>query len=114
MNTTTRGNRLHVYDATLDLVRALRPLLPRIKRISPTLETQLRRALESCALNLAEGRAHIGRTQSHSWRIAQGSAHEVHSALEIAEALGGLEHASLADIYALLDRIHAMLYRMTH
>ena len=113
MNTTTRGNRLDVFVATVELTRCLRPVFPRVKRISSSLENQMRRALESCGVNIVEGQAHVGGSQLQAWRIARGSAREVHGALEIAEAMG-LEHDALEEAYALLDRIHAMLYRMTH
>jgi four helix bundle protein len=49
----------------------------------------------------------------HHFEMAAGSASEVTTALRIAVAKRSISPAEFADIDALLDRIRAMLYRLT-
>lgn len=58
--------------------------------------------------------ATAGLDRIHCWRIAAGSAEEVRASLLVADAWGYVEPGLLAPSLALLDRISAMLYRMTH
>jgi four helix bundle protein len=109
MDTGLHG--LHAYGAALGVVRGLGPLVESLRRQDRDLADQLRRAAASVVLNLAEGSGRRGLDRMHCYRIAQGSAREVRAALEVAQALGLLE--SSADVEALLDRVLAMLWRMT-
>jgi four helix bundle protein len=97
-----------------ELVGALRSILPTIRLHDPDLASQLRRAATSVTLNLAEGAQRIGRDRLHLYRIASGSAAEVHAALDIALAWGYAPRACLAPAQALAGRVVAMLWRLTH
>ena len=106
------GNRFHVYEAALGLVAALRPVPERLKGEDRGLADQMRRAASSVALNIAEGNRRAGLDRVHFFRIAAGSAAEVKAALEIAAAWGMIDAAPVAD--AELDRVLAMLWKLTH
>ena len=66
------------------------------------------------ALNLKEGSRRHGGDKTHAFRVAAGSADEVLGALEVAVAWGYLGESTTERARALLDRLGAMLYRLTH
>lgn len=74
----------------------------------------MRRAAASVVLNIAEGTQRTGKDRLHHYRIAAGSAAEVRSALGLARAWGYVEVAAVATVDVLLDRVLAMLWRLTH
>jgi len=105
------------FDAltiALLLARALRDPLDELARRDRDLADQARRATSSLALNLSEGRLRVGKDRAHAFRIAAGSAGELHTALRLAVAWGYLDENRLEEAYALLDREHAMLWNLTH
>ena len=101
----------HVYGAALDLVSALRPVLGQLKKSDRALADQLRRAASSVVLNIAEGNRRSGQDRLQFFRIAAGSAAEVRAALEVARAWGHL--GPCADVEVLLDRVLAMLWKLS-
>ena len=108
------GGRFDAHDVAIELVRALRPLVERMARRDRDLASQLRRAASSVPMNLAEGAARSGADRLHHYRIAAGSAAEIRTALILSEAWGLLDAPSLSLSQALLDRVIAMLHRLTH
>ncbi len=106
-----------MFDAleiALRMVASLRSPLRELQRNDPDLHRQVRRAAASVTLNLAEGRRRSGGDRVHLWRVAAGSADEVHSALRTAVALGDLREEELAECFELLDRVLAMAWKLTH
>ena len=101
-------------DVTHAFLAALAETVAQIARRDHDLARQLRRAGSSIALNLAEGRQRAGRDQLHLYRIAAGSAAEVTAALDVALAWRHITPAQRAALDATLDRVRAMLYRLTH
>ncbi len=93
---------------------ALRPLMARLRQQDPELEKQTRRAANGIALQLAESRRRVGKDRLHLGRVAEGSTDEVCAALRLAQAWGYLDADSLARPFALLDRLQAMCWRLTH
>ncbi|MGA7741678.1 MAG: four helix bundle protein, partial [Polyangia bacterium] len=83
-------------------------------RRDPDLCRQIRRAASSVAMCLAEGSQRTGRDRFHLYRVAAGSAAEVRTALALATTWGYVAQAQAAPAYALLDRIVAILWRLTH
>jgi four helix bundle protein len=104
----------HALEVSLELARSLRGPLRRIRGHDPKLYQQLRTAASSLALNVAEGRGRAGKDRRHHWRIAAGSAFEVQAALRLAEAWGDLEPQESCEAHRLVDRVLAMLWRVTH
>ena len=102
----------HVYGAALGLVSGLRPVLGALAKADRSLADQLRRAASSVVLNIAEGNRRTGKDRLHFFRIAAGSAAEARAALEVARAWGMVGAAPVAE--AELDRVLAMLWRLTH
>jgi four helix bundle protein len=100
------------HDVSLELIRELRVLLPAIQRFDRDLATQLRTAATSVTLNLSEGQRSGGGNQRRHYEIAHGSANEVKGALAVAQAWGLLADPSRAR--AILDRLLALLWRLTH
>jgi len=101
----------HVYARSIELIRALRPLIGRLEKRDKDLARQLRRAASSIPLNIAEGNRRTGRDKSYHFRVAAGSAAESSAALEVAQAWGHLEDTSTA--LDLLDQIRAMLWTLS-
>ncbi|HSN20532.1 MAG TPA: four helix bundle protein [Usitatibacter sp.] len=100
------------HDVSLDLIRELRTLLPAIQRFDRELATQLRTAATSVTLNLSEGQRSGGGNQRRHYEVAHGSANEVKGALAVAEAWGWIDDPERAR--AILDRLLALLWRLTH
>ena len=88
--------RFLAYDLSIDLIRCLREPLAVIQRHDAALAKQGRNAINSVALNLAEGSGRAGGDRQHHFRIALGSLREVGAVLEIAAAHGWLASPALA------------------
>jgi four helix bundle protein len=114
MSQPTRRTGFDAYDVALEIVAAIAPLVDRVRRRDPDLGKQLRRALSSIPLNIAEGRRRQGKDRQYHYTIAAGSADEVAATLDVATACGWLECRTIAPTLRLLDRELAMLWRLTH
>jgi four helix bundle protein len=79
---------LRIIDVILNLIREVAPLADAIGRRDPALAKQLRDALSSVALNVAEGSDQRGERRTNHYAIALGSARESFIALRAAEAWG--------------------------
>ncbi len=105
-----------MFDAlemSLKVLEQLAPIEVRIRRKSASLAKQLANASESIALNLGEGRLRHDGDQRRHFEMAAGSASEVTVALRIALAKRYITDAEAAEVDAVLDRVRAMLYRLT-
>lgn len=102
------------FEISLQLIESLRSPIARLQNHDSSLCSQLRRAASSVSLNLNEGRRRVGKDRLHLWRIAAGSADEVRASLRVAQAWGYIEAAALEQSFVLVDRVLAMLWRMTH
>jgi four helix bundle protein len=100
------------YEVSLEVVRALRPILPIIETHDRDLADQLKRAATSVVLNLAEGQRSAKGNKNKHYAIAHGSANEVKGALQTAVAWGWLEQPQ--EIVSVVDRQLALLWRLTH
>jgi four helix bundle protein len=106
--------KFDALEVSLDVIKGLRGVLPRVYSSDRSLHDQMKRAASSVALNLSEGFRRAGKDRTQFWRIAAGSADELRAALRVAEAWGYLGSKDTAGILDLLDRILAMTWRMTH
>jgi four helix bundle protein len=77
-----------------------------------TLEDQLRRALLSTVLAVAEGSARSGADRMARFRCARGEASEAAAALEVIMLLGLAPAERVEAVRALLSRVYAMLTRL--
>ena len=99
------------YEVAKQLVVHLREQVPVIQRVDPDLADQLKRAASSVVLNLAEGQRFDNGNKLRHYKIAQGSAHEVRAALDVAEGWGYIPHATAER--EVLDRLLALLWKLT-
>jgi four helix bundle protein len=104
--------RLDAYQAALALVATAAKLLPSFRRFDSSLESQLKRALPSVPLNLAEGMRRTGRDRAHLLAIALGSASEVQAVIDVGRALEIITAEQATPVEELADRVCAMLYRL--
>jgi len=102
---------LKIYPVTLDVIRRLRPLLVVIERKDRDLGRQLRRCSASCAPNLGEGSYSRGRNRAAKYHVALGSAREMLSCLEVAEAFGYISPVD-ASLRGDFDRVIGSLVRL--
>jgi four helix bundle protein len=107
-------SRFATYDLAMQATLALRPLLDPINRRDPDLCRQIRRAASSVAMCLDEGSQRVGRDRFHLYRVAAGSAAEVRTALALAANWGYIAQPQAAPAQALLDRVVAILWCLTH
>jgi len=103
--------QLDALDIAHQVIRQVRALVAAIAACDPDLARQIRRAATSVPLNLSEGRQRAGKDRKHLWRVAAGSAAETAEALHVAVSWG---YVDAADALASLDRVRAMLWRLTH
>ena len=99
------------YDLSLQLVRALRPVIGRIERRDKDLARQLHRAASSVTLNLAEGNHSDPGNRRARFFTAAGSAKETQAALQVAVAWGYADSSQGVD---LADRVVALTYRLAN
>jgi four helix bundle protein len=103
---------LHLYTLAILLVQRLARYVREIERHDPDLARQMRRALTSVPLNLAEGMNARGKNRVARYDTALGSENEVIACLDVGEALGYIAVAP-AD-RDLAERVRATLLRLVH
>jgi len=105
---------LQVAELSFQVIEVLRPLMPRIKRQDRSLADQLTRAATSVALNIAEGDHSDPGNRKARFHTAAGSASESLAALRAATCWGYLSANDAEAATALLRRVVAMLWKLTH
>ncbi len=90
---------LRIYEVVLELIRSFCAIIAEIERHDSDLARQLRRALTSVPLNIAEGSRSRGKNRNARYQNAAGSMEESIAAVEAAAALGYLDElpADLVD-----------------
>ena len=104
---------LIIQDKALQAASVLRDLLPVLKRRDKDLFDQVRRAMHSVVLNIAEADGNDAGTARSRFATACGSAKEVRAGLQIAEAYGYLARARVAEVDHALDEVCAMSWRLS-
>jgi len=103
---------LVAYTVSLELIRALRPVVAQLRKYSAEAADQVERAASSIVHNIAEGERRSGRDPRRFFAMAHGSAGEIRGALDVAEAWGWQVDASAARV--VLDRELRLLWGLTH
>jgi four helix bundle protein len=102
-----------VETAAIELIEKLRPVVSVIKRHDRSLADQLTRAASSVALNIAESNYSDPGNRKARLFTAAGSANESRAALHVAVAWGYCAAEVAAGPLQLLDRVIAMLWKLT-
>jgi four helix bundle protein len=101
-----------VLDVSIQAIEILAPVVARIERRDRGLAEQLRSALSSVSLNVAEGNRSQGGHRIARFSTAAGSNAESRAALRVAVAWGYVEPQDIEAGEARLDRVAAMLHRL--
>lgn len=104
---------LIVKQLALETITALRPLVRRISQRDRSLAQQLQRAASSIALNIGEAEYSDPGNRRARFHTAAGSAGETRTALEVALAWGYVSEPQASRVLASLDRVVAMLWRLS-
>jgi four helix bundle protein len=102
----------HVLELSIQAIETLRPVVERIRRHDRDLGEQLRTALSSIALNIAEGNHSQGGHRIARFSTAAGSNGESRAALRVAVAWGYVEGRDVEAGERMLDGVAAMLHRL--
>src|SRR5204863_9013631 len=105
---------LQVHALALSIVEALAPIMPLIQRQDRALAVQLRTAVNSMVLNIAESEYSDPGNKRARLFTAAGSTNESRSAVRLAIAWGYLRSERAADVPAALDRVMAVRCKPTH
>ncbi len=103
---------LRIHDVALELVREVAGVAREIERKDADLAGQLRRALSSAVLNIAEGSDQRGKRRDSHYSIALGSAREAWSAILVAEGWGYIEQPN--GLKAKFDHVIGTLCRVVY
>ena len=87
-------------EMSLTVLEQLSPVEPKVRQRRKSLADEIGRAAESVALNISEARERAGLDRADLYRRAAGSASELTT--------------DFAAVDAALDRVRAMLWRLTH
>jgi four helix bundle protein len=105
--------RLHCYGLLLSVAKKMPKLIASLPRGNYYLEDQLKRALSSALLNLAEGNGRRSRKdRNRFFDIALGSIAESASVLDIVEAYGYISASKQDELKTLLRRSYAMIINL--
>ena len=104
---------LQIAQLSIEVVAALRPLVPRIRRHDRSLADQLVRAASSVALNIAEGEHSDPGNRKARFYTAAGSANETLAALKVAVAWGYFAESEAEGAAGMIRRVLAGLWKLT-
>jgi four helix bundle protein len=102
--------RIQLLDEAVRIVELVRPTIEVVARHDRDLASQLRRALSSVALNVAEGFGSNAGNRRLRFDSARGSLYEAVAGIRIAAAWGHISAESSSAALAALDRLGARLY----
>lgn len=97
-------------DLVLAIIPSTRTLVAKIRVTDRYLADQLRRAVTSIALNLAEADGNRDGNRRLRLLTAHGSANEAKVALRVAVAWGYVAQEDVNDVFVTIDRVGAMTW----
>jgi four helix bundle protein len=101
---------LVALQVSLELIAVCAPIVERVRIADSDLADQLRRALNSTRLQLAEASGRQGRDQKARYRAAAGEAQEAKAALQAVAAWGYVPASELAVAERLAHRLGGLTY----
>jgi len=102
---------LRIYGVILEVVGELKTVVGQIERRDADLGRQMRRAMCSVALNVAEGMGSGGRNRGARYQTALGSMRETIACVEVGQALGYVGEVD-AEVFDRMRRIVGTLIRL--
>jgi len=103
-----------VLEMSLTVMDRLAEIETKVRLRRKSLADQMGRAAESIGLNISEGRERAGLDRADLYRKAAGSAGELTMAMRIALNRRYITQADFDHVEAVLDRVRAILWRLTH
>ncbi len=104
---------LRIYEVVLVMAGDAAGIAERIERKDSDLARQMRRAMHSVALNIAEGAGNSGGHKRQRYQTALGSAREVLACVEVAQAMRYIESVN-AGALDRMDHVIATLGRLVY
>ena len=101
-------------EMSMSVLAELVPVERKLRQRRRSLADQIARAADSIALNIGEARQRAGLDRVDLFRRAAGSAGELTVALRIARARDYISVEELEAVEAPLDRVRAILWKLTH
>jgi four helix bundle protein len=102
-----------VQQRALQAAEGLQGVLPILRKRDKDLFDQVRRAMNSVVLNIAEADGNDSGTAKARFATACGSAKEVRAGLQLASAYGYICQARLVKVGIALDEVCAMSWRLS-
>ena len=103
---------LRVYGEVLEVIRELRDAMAAIEKKDADLARQMRRAISSVALNVAEAQGSRGRNGAMRFSTALGSMRETQACLDVAVAMAYIDSKCVYSAHK-IDGICGALYRLS-
>ena len=103
---------LLIYQVIIEVVGELKAVVGQIERADADLARQMRRAMCSVALNVAEGMGSGGRNQAARYHTALGSMRETMACVDLGQALGYVGQVD-ADLIDRMRKIVGTLVRLS-
>ncbi|WP_394840226.1 four helix bundle protein [Pendulispora rubella] len=106
-------DRFHAIELAINAIAVLRPTVERIRCCDRELADQLRAALRSMAMHIAEGNRSRGGYRTARFRMAAGSNSESRAAVRVAVSWGYVPASEVKAGDEVLDRIGSTLHRLS-
>ncbi len=103
---------LQVYETALEMVRSVAEVVRSVERRDADLARQMRRALASVPLNIAEAEGVRGGNQRLRFETALGSAREVRACVDVAVAFGYVDVGAHDELNDRIDHVVATLFKL--
>jgi four helix bundle protein len=101
-------------EMSLIVLERLGPIEKKVRQKRKSLADEMGRAGESIPLNLSEGHKRAGLDRADLFRRAEGSSGELTTCLRIARLRELITQGELDWVDEPLDRVRAMLWKLTH
>jgi len=103
-------HHLDILEHSVEVIRLARPIVEAVARRDRDLAAQLRRALSSVVLNLAEGLGSAGGNARLRFESARGSLYEARAGVRVAVAWGYVSAESVGDTIESLSALGGRLF----